>query len=200
MQQSDHQAIAQGGYLGIALLMVLENVFPPMPSEVIMGSAACWSRAARWTFVPLLIAGTIGSTAGNYVWFWVGDKWGYQRLARLRRAPGPLADDRLGRHREGGRFFLRHGQWVVFVLRFSPFMRTMISLPAGLAHMGRVASCCSPWPGRGVERLADRAAGAWPVARRATRTVSGWVLGGLLAAMVVCLCLPRDHLEAAPAG
>jgi hypothetical protein len=45
-------------------------------------------------------------------------------------------------------FFRRHGQWVVFVMRFSPAMRTMISLPAGLAKMGHARFWCSPSPGR----------------------------------------------------
>ena len=65
----------------------------------------------------------------------IGDKWGYQRLA-------PIVD-RWGRWltlewediENATRFFQRHGQWIVLVLRCSPFMRSMISLPAGLTHM-----------------------------------------------------------------
>ncbi len=130
--------IAAGGYLGIALLMALENIFPPIPSELIMGLGGMNVASGRMEFWPLLIAGTIGSTAGNYTWYMLGRYWGYQRLR-------PFID-RWGRWltlewqdvEAMNAFFRRHGHWVVFALRFSPLLRTMISLPAGLAHMGRV--------------------------------------------------------------
>jgi membrane protein DedA with SNARE-associated domain len=130
------ETMAAGGYWGIALLMALENIFPPIPSEVIMGLGGINVAQGRMAFWPLLVAGTIGSTAGNYVWFLLGTRLGYQRLQ-------PFVD-RWGRwltmdwHSVESviAFFQRHGHWVVFGLRFSPFLRTMISLPAGLAHMG----------------------------------------------------------------
>jgi membrane protein DedA with SNARE-associated domain len=129
------EAIARGGYAGIFVLMALENIFPPIPSEVIMGLGGVLVARGDMTFWPLMAAGTAGSVLGNYAWYWIGDRWGYERTR-------PFVD-RWGRwltidwqHMESAsRFFRRHGQWVVFLLRFSPFMRTMISLPAGLAHM-----------------------------------------------------------------
>src|SRR5690606_838602 len=110
--------IARGGYIGIALLMALENVFPPIPSEVIMGIGGMLVARGEMEFWPLMLAGTVGSTAGNYFWFWLGDKWGYERMK-------PFVD-RWGRwltvdweHVErGSEFFRRHGQWVVLVLRW----------------------------------------------------------------------------------
>ena len=128
--------IEQGGYWGILLLMVLENVFPPIPSELIMGLGGVAVARGGMSFWPLLLAGTVGSTLGNYCWFLLGDRFGYGRLR-------PFVD-RWGRWltmdwhdvETATAFFRRHGQWVVFAMRFSPFLRTMISLPAGLAHMG----------------------------------------------------------------
>ena len=128
--------IEGGGYWGIALLMALENIFPPIPSEVIMGVGGIAVAKGRMEFWPLLVAGTIGSTAGNYAWYLLGNRLGYKRLrpfiARWGRwltldwrAVETIVD-----------FFKRHGHWVVFVLRFSPLLRTIISLPAGLAQMG----------------------------------------------------------------
>ena len=127
--------IEQGGYLGIFALMVIENVFPPIPSEVIMGLGGVAVARGTMSFWPLLVVGTLGSTLGNYVWFLAGDKWGYRRLQ-------PFVD-RWGRWltlewhdiERATAFFQRHGQWIVFALRFSPFLRTIISLPAGLTHM-----------------------------------------------------------------
>lgn len=127
--------IEQGGYWGIGFLMFIENVFPPIPSEVIMGLGGIAVARGSMAFWPLLVVGTVGSTLGNYAWFLVGDKFGYQRLQ-------PFVD-RWGRWltlewqdvERASRFFRSHGQWIVFALRFSPFLRTMISLPAGLSHM-----------------------------------------------------------------
>ena len=129
--------IEQGGYWGVFVLMVIENIFPPIPSEVIMALSGVAVARGTMSFWPLLLVGTVGSTLGNYVWFMVGDKLGYRRLQ-------PLVD-RWGRWltvewediEEATAFFRRHGQWIVFALRFSPFLRTIISLPAGLTHMHR---------------------------------------------------------------
>lgn len=129
--------IEQGGYWGILFLMTLENVFPPIPSELIMGVGGIAVARGSMTFWPLLIAGTIGSTIGNYFWFLVGDRFGYRRLYPLVLRWGRWLTMEWDDVESASRFFRRHGQWVVFALRFSPFLRTMISLPAGLAHMNR---------------------------------------------------------------
>jgi membrane protein DedA with SNARE-associated domain len=127
--------IEQGGYWGIALLMFIENVFPPIPSELIMGAGGISVARGTMEFWPLLVAGTIGSTAGNYMWFLLGDRWGYQRLEPFVARRGRWLTMRWSDVENSSSFFQRHGQWVVFVMRFSPFLRTMISLPAGLSHM-----------------------------------------------------------------
>jgi membrane protein DedA with SNARE-associated domain len=127
--------IEQGGYWGIFALMVIENVFPPIPSEVIMGLGGVAVARGSMSFWPLLAVGTAGSTLGNYLWFLAGDKWGYQRLQPLVERWGRWLTLEWHDIERAIAFFLRHGQWIVFLLRFSPFLRTMISLPAGLAHM-----------------------------------------------------------------
>ena len=124
------------GYLGLAILMALENVFPPMPSEAIMGAAALAIHRGHMTFGAVLAAGTAGTVIGNCFWFWIGRRLGYERLR-------PFID-RWGRWltlewedvERAMLFFARHGHWVVLFLRATPVMRTMISLPAGLAGMG----------------------------------------------------------------
>ena len=127
--------IEQGGYWGIALLMALENIFPPIPSELIMGLGGLAVARGTMTFWPLLIAGTVGSTLGNYVWFLLGDKLGYSRLQPFVRRWGRWLTLEWRDVENAAEFFRRHGEWIVFALRFSPFLRTMVSLPAGLAQM-----------------------------------------------------------------
>ena len=126
---------AWGGYFGIFLLMVFENVFPPFPSEVIMGLGGIAVARGQLAMVPLVIAGTAGTVVGNYFWYMVGWRLGYERLR-------PFVD-RYGRWLtldwehvlQLERFFRKRGQWVVFVFRFMPAFRTMVSLPAGMARM-----------------------------------------------------------------
>lgn len=130
--------IARGGYWGIAFLMAIENIFPPIPSELIMGLGGINVANGRMEFWPLLIAGSIGSTAGNYVWYQVGRSYGYERLKPFINRWGRWLTLEWEDVEQMIGFFRRHGHWVVFALRFSPLLRTMISLPAGLAHMGRV--------------------------------------------------------------
>lgn len=127
--------IEQGGYLGIAALMFIENVFPPIPSELIMGLGGVFVARGTMQFWPLMAAGTIGSTLGNYAWFLAGDKLGYQRLRPLVKRYGRWLTINWRDVEAATAFFQRHGQWIVFFLRFSPFLRTLISLPAGLTHM-----------------------------------------------------------------
>lgn len=127
--------IARGGYLGIALLMALENIIPPIPSELIMGLGGIMVARGEMAFWPLLVAGTLGTTVGNYVWFWAGNRFGYRRLAPFIERWGRWLTLDWEHIEQASRFFQRHGQWVVFALRFSPFLRTMVSLPAGLVHM-----------------------------------------------------------------
>lgn len=138
MEQLIIDAIESGGYLGIFFLMALENIFPPIPSEVIMGVGGLLVARGSMDFWPLLIIGTIGTTAGNWFWYWIGHKFGFERLQ-------PFVD-RWGRWLtlewedivKAQLFFVKYGHWVVFFLRFSPLLRTIISLPAGLCHMPRV--------------------------------------------------------------
>ncbi|MXO61678.1 DedA family protein [Qipengyuania oceanensis] len=138
MQDFIISAIEQGGYFGIFLLMAIENIFPPIPSEVIMGVGGMAVARGTMDFWPLMIAGTVGSTAGNYAWYWVGATWGKHRLEGFIDRRGRWLTLEWEDIEKARSFFQKHGPWVVFLLRFTPFLRTMISLPAGIAHMGRV--------------------------------------------------------------
>jgi membrane protein DedA with SNARE-associated domain len=172
--------IEQGGYWGIGLLMVIENVFPPIPSELIMGTGGIAVAHGTMKFWPLLAVGTVGSTIGNYAWFLAGDRFGYRRLR-------PLVD-RWGRWltmdwhdvENATSFFQRHGQWVVFAMRFSPFLRTMISLPAGLTHMRHWKFLSFTFAGAAVWNTALIYGGTW-VARYLAEVgdVLGWGIIGM---------------------
>lgn len=129
------EAIARGGYLGIFLLMALENVFPPLPSEVIMGIGGILVARGEMQFWPLLLIASVGTTAGNYFWYWLGDRFGYRRLEPWVARWGRWLTLEWEDVERAILFFNKYGDWVIFFLRFSPLLRTIISLPAGLAHM-----------------------------------------------------------------
>ncbi|MEH6774173.1 MAG: DedA family protein, partial [Cereibacter changlensis] len=76
------------GALGVALLMLLENVFPPIPSELVMplaGFIAAGGGASLWV---MILAGTVGAVAGALFWYWVGRRLGARRLRELARRHG----------------------------------------------------------------------------------------------------------------
>jgi membrane protein DedA with SNARE-associated domain len=123
------------GYFGIAVLMALENIFPPMPSEAILGAGALAIKSGSMAFWPLLISGTIGTVIGNLAWFWVGKRTGYEALRPVIDRHGRWLTLEWQDVERLSVFFARHGHWAVLILRATPFMRTMISLPAGMAHM-----------------------------------------------------------------
>jgi membrane protein DedA with SNARE-associated domain len=135
------EAIRQGGYLGIFFLMALENVFPPVPSEVIMGFGGVLVARGEMDFVPLLFIGTLGTVFGNLFWYWLGRRWSEAQLKAFILRYGRWLTFEWEEFERARRFFLRHGEWIVFLLRFSPVLRTIISLPAGLAGMGLWRFC-----------------------------------------------------------
>lgn len=123
------------GYVGISLLMFLENVFPPIPSELIMPFAGFAAAQGEMSFVGVLVAGTIGSLAGALPWYWLGYKIGCKRLASWADTHGrwlTLSGDEV---KNANSWFQKHcGKAVVFG-RLIPAIRTLISVPAGIAEM-----------------------------------------------------------------
>lgn len=130
-----YEVISQGGYLGILFLMALENIVPPIPSELIMGVAGIAVARGHMAFWPLLVSGTIGVTIGNYILFLIADRLGYKKLQPFVERWGKWLTLEWHDVEMAGRFLRRRGHWVVFFLRFAPMFRTVISIPAGLAHM-----------------------------------------------------------------
>lgn len=127
--------IDAGGYWGIFLLMVLENVFPPIPSELIMGIGGIRVGQGRMEMLPLLLAGTIGTTIGNFSWYLLGYKLGFKRLQPLVERYGRWLTLHWRNVEWLDRCFERHGEKIVFIFRFMPAFRTIVSLPAGLFRM-----------------------------------------------------------------
>ena len=129
------QWIEQAGYLGVAFLMFLETIFPPIPSEVIMGLGGMAAARGDMAMVPLVLVGTAGTTLGNSFWYWVGRRVGVARFRPFIARHGRWLTLDWRDVEAIERFFARRGEWVIFAFRFLPTFRTMISLPAGMAAM-----------------------------------------------------------------
>lgn len=125
------------GYIGVFALMVLEHVFPPIPSEVIMPfSGFISSRSNEMTLTGVIIAGSLGSLLGTLLWYYIG-RWVEQEqlmiwVARYGRwlTLKPQDIERAIAFFQQGR-----GQWVVGLGRVVPGVRTYVSVPAGLSDM-----------------------------------------------------------------
>jgi membrane protein DedA with SNARE-associated domain len=122
----------RAGYLGIALLMLLENLFPPIPSEVIMPLAGFSAAKGTLSFAGVVASGTVGSLAGAYFWFLIGRWLGLKRLKGFAGRHGRW----LTLHPDGidqaGAFFARHQALALFLGRLVPAIRSIISVPAGV--------------------------------------------------------------------
>ena len=123
------------GVFGIALLMLVENVFPPIPSELIMPLAGYSAAQGHASIVLVILAGTIGSVAGAFFWYGIGRWIGEDRLKRFARRYGrwlTLTSDDVVMVDD---WFDRHGHKAVLVGRLLPTVRTLISVPAGISEM-----------------------------------------------------------------
>ena len=127
--------IASWSYLGIFLLMVAENIFPPIPSELIMPFAGYVAARGELNAVGVLVAGMLGSLAGTSAWYLAARLLGLERFTWLCNKLGRVATLSESDIDQAHHWFERYGPLAVFVGRLIPAIRTLISVPAGLAAM-----------------------------------------------------------------
>jgi membrane protein DedA with SNARE-associated domain len=124
-----------GGYAGLAAMTLLENVVPPIPSELILPVAGWLTRRGEMQFGWAVLAATVGSVLGALLLYWVGYALGRERLRRLVRAYGCWVGLDEADLEQAQEWFRRHGDKAVLVARVFPALRSVISIPAGLAQM-----------------------------------------------------------------
>lgn len=143
MQDAFFSFISQFGYAAVGGLIFLENVFPPIPSELILPLAGFFSRSGALWLPLTILAATAGSLAGAFLLYAVGTALSEERLGRLlaskpARALGFEEDD----VRAAFGWFDTKGQKTVLICRCIPIVRSLISIPAGMSRMklGRFAA------------------------------------------------------------
>ncbi|MEO0499890.1 MAG: DedA family protein [Pseudomonadota bacterium] len=128
--------IESAGYLGIAFLMFLENLFPPIPSEVIMPLAGYTAaRGDGLSLAGVILAGSLGSLLGMTFWYYVGRVVGENRLKAFAARHGRWLTLRPRDIERVDRWFHDGGRWAILVGRCIPTIRTLISVPAGIFGM-----------------------------------------------------------------
>ena len=128
--------IDHSGYWGVAFLMFLETVFPPVPSEVIMPIAGVSAAGGRMSLLGVIASGTAGAMAGNFFWYLAARWIGLRRFQSFIERHGRwLTMDWYDVERVQ-RLFGRFGGVIVGIGRMMPTIRSLISVPAGLVHMG----------------------------------------------------------------
>lgn len=126
------------GYAAIVFLMFLENVFPPIPSELIMPMAGFTATQGKLSLPGVIIAGTIGSVLGGLPLYYVGKIIGEERLKEWVGKHGKWLTISCEDIDKAKSWFERHGGVAVFIGRLVPGIRSLIAVPAGLdkMHMG----------------------------------------------------------------
>ncbi len=127
--------IEQSGYLGVAFLMFLETIFPPIPSEVIMPVAGVAAAQGKLGFVPVVLSGTAGAMLGNTVWYLAARALGVDRLKPLIVRYGRWLTISWPEVARAERWFATHGMFFVFFGRLLPTVRSLVSVPAGLLRL-----------------------------------------------------------------
>ena len=127
--------IEQSGYLGIAFLMLLETVFPPIPSEIIMSLAGVAAGQGKLHYGWVVASGTTGAMLGNLLWYLAARALGIQRLEPVIRRWGRWITMSWAEVKRAERWFELHGTFFVFLGRMLPTVRSLVSIPAGLLKM-----------------------------------------------------------------
>ncbi|ATW23505.1 DedA family protein [Candidatus Formimonas warabiya] len=136
MQEIIIGILNQFGYIGIFLLITIENVFPPIPSEVILTFGGFMTTYAKMKVWGVILAATAGSVMGAIILYVIGRVFHTERLERLFDSKlGKLLQLKKEDVERAEKWFLKRGNKAIFFCRFIPIVRSLISIPAGVARI-----------------------------------------------------------------
>ncbi|RFU69712.1 DedA family protein [Peribacillus saganii] len=125
----------QFGYFGIFLLITLENIFPPIPSEVILTFGGFMTTKTTLSVIGVISVSTIGSVAGAAILYGIGTQLSVSRLEKIVDKWGHILRVTKKDVQRADAWFDKYGVWTVFFCRLIPLIRSLISIPAGMSHM-----------------------------------------------------------------
>lgn len=175
------------GEVGVGALVFAENVFPPIPSEVVLPLAGYLASRGRMDLTLVIVAATVGSVLGALLLYEVGARTGLVRLRRLIDWMPLLEGEDLDTAQS---WFARHGQASVLIGRCVPVVRSLISVPAGFAEMPRWRFLVLTAIGSGTWNAVFVGTGyALGTRFENVERYSGWLNTAVYAAIVVLLVL-----------
>ncbi|MDW8800057.1 DedA family protein [Clostridium sp. A1-XYC3] len=129
------QLMENFGYFGTFLLIALENVFPPIPSEVILTFGGFMTTRTEMTILGVVAYATAGSTAGAVILYGIGRLLNIDRLEKIIGRWGHILRVRIEDVHKANNWFNRYGYLTIFFCRMIPLIRSLISIPAGISNM-----------------------------------------------------------------
>ena len=136
MQEFIIQMMNQFGYFGVFFLIALENIFPPIPSEVILLFGGFMTTYTKLNVIGVVIASTLGSLLGAIVLYYIGKILNKERLKKIIHGKiGKVLRLKASDIDKADHWFDTKGNKTVFFCRFIPIVRSLISIPAGMSEM-----------------------------------------------------------------
>ncbi len=136
MQEFILNIMNQFGYIGVFLLIAIENIFPPIPSEVILLFGGFMTTYTRLNIIGMVIASTLGSVIGAIVLYYIGKIFNKDRLKKIISGKiGKIIRLKPSDIDKADQWFDKKGNKTVFFCRFVPLIRSLISIPAGMSEM-----------------------------------------------------------------
>ena len=136
MEQIIINAMEQFGYIGVFLLIAIENIFPPIPSEVILVFGGFMTTYTSLNIPIMIVAATLGSLLGAIVLYYIGKIFNKERLKRIISSKiGKVLRLKASDIEKADKWFDTKGNKTVFFCRFIPIVRSLISIPAGMSEM-----------------------------------------------------------------
>lgn len=136
MQEAIIEIMNNFGYIGVFLLIAIENVFPPIPSEVILLFGGFMTTYSSMNIIGVIIASTLGSVLGAIILYYIGKILNKERLKKIITSkPGKILRLKPEDIDKADEWFDTKGNKTVFFCRFIPLIRSLISIPAGMSEM-----------------------------------------------------------------
>jgi membrane protein DedA with SNARE-associated domain len=186
------QVIDSVGYAGLALVMLVENVLPPVPSEVVLPLVGLQVSAGLLAYWTAVLASTVGSVLGAWLLYGVGRVGGRPLALRLPRVLG-VTPERLDRTE---RWFARRGDAIVVLARLVPGLRSAVSVPAGALSMPVARFLALTAVGSALWNAALIWVGAalaadWQAVAGVVSAASTWVLATAVVAVMLVVMVRR---------
>lgn len=139
MQEIILSIMGKYGYIGVFLLIMIENVFPPIPSEVILLFGGFMTTYTKLNIFGMIVASTLGSLFGAIILYYIGKIFNKDRLKKLISGKlGKILRLKVSDIDNADSWFDNKGNKAVFFCRFIPLVRSLISIPAGMSEMPMV--------------------------------------------------------------